>query len=315
MRRLAAILIPVAIVFAATHDVKADQPVPATAPTSSGPGCVRQHIGPSADTPGGSQTTATVPPNGWVCIGEIDANTPPASSNKTSANPVASSNTASGPTKVYVPYNRLVTGPDGNPCVTTAYVEKGTPMPNELLLVDPNPRETNIPITGSDLAILEKYPPCPAQPLAPGQTAPVETAAMVAARYWEQAALPTPGPKIAPGRAITGKLVYLETWGQLEQTYNDSTILGPLNIEARGSYTIDWGDGTQSGPLTFEGTAWPDGRITHDYLNAGLYNVVVTEKWTALWQLGDESGVLRPLQTSGRIDNFPVQQIQAVIGS
>ncbi|MCA1694678.1 MAG: hypothetical protein LC749_08070 [Actinobacteria bacterium] len=67
-------------------------------------------------------------------------------------------------------------------------------------------------------------------------------------------------------------------------------------------------------PQDFEGKPWPDGQITHDYLKVGNYNVVVTEKWTANWQLDGESGTLRTLQTTGRIDNFPVQQIQAVIG-
>jgi len=40
----------------------------------------------------------------------------------------------------------------------------------------------------------------------------------------------------------------------------------------------------------------------------------VTEKWSATWRLGGKSGTLRTLQTTGRIDNFPVEQIQAVIG-
>jgi hypothetical protein len=213
-----------------------------------------------------------------------------------------------------VPYNRLSTGPDGKPCATTGYVEEGTTPPDERLLVDPNPRETNIPIYGSDLAILENYPPCPAAPVQPGQPAPVETAAMIAARYWEQIPLPKPGPQIAPGRAITGKLSYLETNGETSHVYTNNTLVGPLQIHATGTYTIDWGDGTTTGPHSFEGKPWPDGQITHDYLKIGNYNVVVTEKWTATWGLGGEAGTLRTLQTVGRIDNFPVQQIQAVIG-
>jgi hypothetical protein len=220
----------------------------------------------------------------------------------------------SGPTKTYVPYNRLSTGPDGQPCATTGYVEEGVTPPDERLLVDPNPRETNIPITGNDSRILEDYPPCPERPRAPGEPAPVETRAMVAARYWERVPLPKPQPSIAPGRAITGKMAYLETRGETGHTYTNDTVFGPLQIVARGSYTIDWGDGTTSGPHTFEGKPWPDGRITHDYIDVGAYDIVVTEKWTATWSLGGENGVLRTLQTTGRIDDFPVEQIQAVIG-
>ena len=137
---------------------------------------------------------------------------------------------------------------------------------------------------------------------------------MIAARYWEQVPLPRPSPAIAPGRAITGKVAYLETKGEVGHAYANGTVLGPLNIAAKGSYTIDWGDGTKTGPFGFEGDRWPNGKITHDYLKIGSYNVVVTEKWTATWQLGGESGVLRTLQTTGQINNFPVQQIQAVIG-
>jgi hypothetical protein len=214
----------------------------------------------------------------------------------------------------YVPYNRLSTGPDGKPCAATGYVPAGQTPPDERLLVDANPRETNIPIYGSDLAILEDYPPCPSSPRAPGEPAPVETRSMVAARYWEQVALPVPKPAIAPGRAITGKLAFLETNGKVSDLYTNSTVFGPVTIRATGSYTVDWGDGTTTGPHSFEGGAWPDGKITHQYIKVGAYNVVVTEKWTANWSLDGESGTLRTLQTSGRIDNFPVEQIQAVIG-
>ena len=244
-------------------------------------------------------------------------------SQRATYSPIVGTNTASSSpgkttsnasTKIYVPYNRLSTGPDGQPCATTGYVEMGQTPPDERLLVDPNPRETNIPIYGSDLKILEDYPPCPAAPLAPGQPAPVETRSMVAARIWELLPLTKPRPSIAPGRAITGKTAYLETNGNTADRYERGTVFGPLTIEARGSYTVDWGDGTTTGPHSFEGGAWPDGKITHQYIKVGTYNVVVTEKWTANWSLDGESGTLRTLQTTGRIDNFPVEQIQAVIG-
>lgn len=224
------------------------------------------------------------------------------------------SSASSGATKRYVPYNRLSTGPDGQPCATTGYVEEGVAPPDERLLVDPNPAETNIPVTGNDLSILANYPPCPERPLAPGESAPLETRAMTAARIWERMPLPKPQPFISPGRAITGKLAYLETRGEIVHSYNNDTLFGPLQIFAQGSYRINWGDGTTSGPYSFEGGPWPNGRITHDYQNVGRYNVVVTEKWTATWSLDGESGILRTLQTTGGIGNFPVEQVQAVIG-
>lgn len=222
---------------------------------------------------------------------------------------------SSGSTKTYVPYNRLGTGPDGQPCATTGYVEQGVTPPDERLLADPNPRESNIPITGSDFSILETYPPCPEQPRAPGQPAPAETRAMVASRFWEQVQLPKPKPEIDPGRAITGKLAYLETKGQTSLILTENTeSFGLLRIVARGRYEVNWGDGVITKDHRLEGQPWPMGLITHEYLNVGTYNIVVTEYWEADWQLDGESGRLRTLRTTGRLNNFPVEQLQAVIG-
>lgn len=137
---------------------------------------------------------------------------------------------------------------------------------------------------------------------------------MVARRHWEDISLPVPRPSIAPGRAITGKLAYLETNGEIRHVYTNSTVFGPLEMVAIGSYIVNWGDGKTSGPHTLEGKPWPDGQITHEYETVNKYDIVVTEHWTATWRLGGHSGVLRTMQTSGRIDDFPVEQIQAVIG-
>ncbi len=77
---------------------------------------------------------------------------------------------------------------------------------------------------------------------------------------------------------------------------------------------VDWGDGEKSGPYAFEGEPWPNGRINHDYLSVGAYDILVTERWTATYHFSGEIGVLRTLQTTGWIEDFPVGQIQAVIG-
>jgi hypothetical protein len=92
------------------------------------------------------------------------------------------------------------------------------------------------------------------------------------------------------------------------------TPFGALTIAARGRHFIDWGDGQTSGPFDVEGVSWPHGQIVHEYLVVGIYDIVVTEKWVATWSLDGQSGVLRTLQSTGRIDDFPVQEIQAVIG-
>ena len=228
---------------------------------------------------------------------------------QSSAGSRPSSTPSSGPATTYIPYDKIRTGPEGQACIGTGYYEEGTVAPRPVQ----GPTEVEEG-PGNSSSLYSTAPPCPAQPRAEGQTAPVETPAMVARRYWEEVALARPRPQIAPGRAITGKLAYLETHGQTTQVYTNSTIFGLLEISATGAYTVDWGDGTTTGPHNFEGKPWPDGRITHDYLNVGSYDIVVTERWTANWRIGGNSGVLRTLQTTGRIDDFPVEQIQAVIG-
>ena len=116
------------------------------------------------------------------------------------------------------------------------------------------------------------------------------------------------------GRAITGLLAYLETRGTTTHSSTEpDTPFGPLTIVAIGRYYVDWGDGTRTGPHSAEGKPWPEGRITHEYIHIGDYDVVVTERWTATWSFGSESGSLDELRTVGRIDDFPVQQIQAVV--
>ena len=196
----------------------------------------------------------------------------------------------------------------GEPCIGTGYYESGSSFPRPVEgLTDTEQGPGNIS------SLYDTAPPCPLTPRATGENQ-VETPAMLARRFWEEVDLPKPKPRVAPGRAITGKLAYLETHGEVTQIHTKDTVFGPLAIVARGSYTVDWGDGATSGPFSFEGRPWPVGEITHDYLRVGSYDIIVTENWTANWQLGGNSGVLRTLQTSGRIDDFPVQQIQAVIG-
>lgn len=203
--------------------------------------------------------------------------------------------------KRYVPYTRIITGPDGKPCASTGWREVNDPIIGDDLFRLPDQESNNI---------LADYAPCPQDP-----NQPAEEPSVVAARYWEQIPLPKPNPHIAPGWAITGKLSYLETNGQLHYEYRNSTLGGPLEIAATGAYYVDWGDGESTGPHTREGKPWPDGEITHDYVWAKAYDIVVTERWTATWSLGGRSGVLRELRTTGRIDDFPARQIQAVIRS
>jgi hypothetical protein len=285
----------VALLLATSIDASAGVALaqPASKPPVLGANCGATETGPNVDP---------------YCHAEGEAVTPGSTGSATaSTTPVRPVST--GPTIQYVAYDRLVVQPNGEACVTTGYYAEGARPPSDAVNVDPVTQTVN---QVHDLAALE-YPPCPEQPRPPGAPAPAEAPSMVARRYWELVPLPRPQPFIAPGRAITGMLAYLETRGEVTYAYTNDTVFGPLEIVATGRYYVDWGDGTEGGPYAHEGGAWPDGRITHQYTHVGAYDLVVTERWTATWTLGGHTGRLRTLQTVGRIDGFPVQQIQAVI--
>ena len=197
---------------------------------------------------------------------------------------------------------RVIDGPDGSACIFSQYVAvpADTPMPEP-------PWDPNTAITSeAGVPIL----PCP-----PATQSAQAGAAAIAVRAWDEVTLPAPKPRIAPGRAITGMWAYLETRNQTEFEFHKETPVGTLDIRATGAYTVDWGDGETSWPSSVEGQPWPDGEIRHEYIDVGNYDVVVTERWTATWHIGPWSGQLTELRTTGRIDDFPVQQIQAVIRS
>ncbi|MEA2972023.1 MAG: hypothetical protein QOG82_481 [Actinomycetota bacterium] len=202
---------------------------------------------------------------------------------------------------VYFPYERVVPGggPNGETCIVRGTIGV---RPGEDTGLLSNATSYNLPAL---------YPACPAQP---ADESEAQTPESYAVEFWNDVSVPGPDPYIAPGRAITGMFAYLETRGTTTHTYTESnTPFGLLTVVATGRYYVDWGDGTTTGPHSAEGGPWPDGKIKHEYIHVGAYDVVVTERWTATWSFGDQSGTLSELRSVGRIDDFPVQQIQAVV--
>jgi len=197
-----------------------------------------------------------------------------------------------------VSFPSVVAAPDGTPCLVSEN------------LTYPAPAPASAKATAQDewRAYSARYPACP------GAAVASRSPTLLALDAWRRVKLPYPKPWIAPGWGLTGKLAYLETNGQRALVHREDTIAGPLEIVASGRYSVDWGDDTgTTGPYDVEGGPWPDGTINHHYKDVGLYDVVVTERWTATWRLGDESGVLTGLFTQARIDDFRVEQIQVVV--
>ena len=80
---------------------------------------------------------------------------------------------------------------------------------------------------------------------------------------------------------------------------------------------MDWGDGHWSRGVRSSGGPWPHGNVRHVYTVAGTYTVRVFENWAGTWSVaGGPAGTVEgTLQSEGRIEAFPVNQLQAVVRS
>ncbi|MGH9122605.1 MAG: hypothetical protein ACRDYC_11815 [Acidimicrobiales bacterium] len=234
------------------------------------------------------------------CGGEVDVNIPGAPAPGPTGQ--APSGPATSPPVVTIEIPEVVPFlPGGGQCVTFL------PFQVDVANAAPVLNQAN----HSTQLLLDAYPPCPATPT---QAAPGLDPATLAQQFWQTIPLPVPNPSIPPGYGITGLAAYLVTSGAIAPApYSEPTPLGPLSVTAVGAYTIDWGDGTTSGPYDFEGEPWPNGQITHTYEDVGTFTVTVTENWTATWSLGAGAGALAALHTTATIPGFAVRQVQAVI--
>lgn len=170
--------------------------------------------------------------------------------------------------------------------------------------------------------------PCPAQPVAAGAGAPAAGSSpapaaaparqaspvQLATRFWDSVPLPAPHPKSQPDFAITGKRTYLTTGDSNHPpAWTKRTPFGALSIAAVGTYVVDWGDGTTTGPYSTTGAPYPHGTITHTYDRTGRVTITVHERWRATWRIGRFHGALGGLHTTGTLPDFRIRQVQAVI--
>lgn len=157
------------------------------------------------------------------------------------------------------------------------------------------------------LSLLRAWPPCTTTP------APAVAVPFIVREYIERVGLPTPDPRIAPGYALAGKPAYLETRSTLRPSpFTADTPVGLIQVSARGTYVVDWGDGTSAETYTVEGGPWPEGRITHVYTDVGTYAVRVEVTWVASWTAATASGTATGITTSASLPAFEVRQLQAV---
>lgn len=157
--------------------------------------------------------------------------------------------------------------------------------------------------------------PAPVEGPAPRRAPPPPpiTPEQIVERTLVNVRLPDPQPEIDPGYAVTGLTAYLETGNTTSHTFAPiDTVLGPLSITATSTYTVDWGDGTVTGPHASNGGPYPNGQITHVYQRTATVDVVVTQHWSARWSLAGHAGTVTGLQSVGALEDFAVREIQAV---
>jgi len=155
------------------------------------------------------------------------------------------------------------------------------------------------------------------RPNCPADAGPIPTPQTIAAATWQAVKnLPVPTLESQPDFAITGKKVYLQihgtrTWSQVV----DNPIGDDITITATSTYVVHWDDPSHPGDTVTasQGGPWPDGDVTHTYTDvAPERDITVTQRWTATWTAGGQSGTLTQLQTQSAPLRIEVRQLQAV---
>lgn len=201
----------------------------------------------------------------------------------------------SGPPTTVYPFQELwraflTQDADGNTCIDGGTVRLGR-----------EPTEAERRSAESQfLQLTRSYPICP-----DAELPPATTPAMEAASFLRQISLPVPIPYVQPDALPVGFEAYLETGAPTSQTYGPvDTPFGPLTLTATAQIYVDWDDphddvAGEHGPYTGQPGPHPEGEITHVYQHHGVYDIAARYVWTATWAIGDITGTIEGVETSG----------------
>jgi hypothetical protein len=208
-----------------------------------------------------------------------------------------------GPSEPLVPYV-TTDNVDGLPCIRSGYVRLSRVGDGTL-----TEEQATVAAAAAVASLIGLgLGPCPDAPVVPF------TPELYALAYLRAIELPVPAPRIDPGVMLVGLESFLEVGSPITYDLGEpGTPFGPATFTFSSTVTVDWGDGEVTGPVASAGGPYPDGDLRHVYTRQGSYDVVVTQDWTATWQIGAESGTIDGLQTTGTLAGFPVQEREAVI--
>ncbi len=163
-------------------------------------------------------------------------------------------------------------------------------------------------------------PACAGGAASPPRPSPVEAAYQ--AWYWETK---LPSPTLAtspPAGAVTGLDLYLAIGGPQTMRYDVAAFGYDIRLDVTSVYDVDWGDPSPSNetPLGYavtrghrtQGGLWPNGDLRHQYIERGTVTVTVTQRWTARWSGGGQSGTIADRLGTSATLSFPVEEIVAV---
>lgn len=153
---------------------------------------------------------------------------------------------------------------------------------------------------------------CPVDPAEELPVAMVEEFITAAVR--EQ--LPRPTLSLPPGYAITGMRTFLVTeheleFGPVEVPVDLGIVTFDVRLSASGASVVDWGDGTLTSHTT-GGAGFPDGQITHVYVDEQSVDITVTDTWTVDYEAGPFAGTLSAPLEPVTLPAVEIQQRQAV---
>jgi hypothetical protein len=139
-------------------------------------------------------------------------------------------------------------------------------------------------------------------------------AAAAAEAFEKHVKLPAPSMQIRPGYSITGTRAFLEIGGPQKLDPTPIAVFGySVTLHVTSRYDVDWGDGIRTTGATTQGGPYPNGDISHVYTDTGTYQVTVTQRWTATYDIsGTQGAINNVLQTTQSIA-LPVRQAQAVV--
>lgn len=140
-----------------------------------------------------------------------------------------------------------------------------------------------------------------------------ELASQYAIDYFRSLQLPVPAPKMSSPDGVCGAVHSLDLQIPSQVLYKDpDTAFGPLVVQVRAVFEIDWGDGIKESHSS-SGAPFPNSSLLHSWTTVGTYEITAVARWSATWSFGDVSGVLEGPITASSIDAWQVHQIQAVI--